>query len=258
MTVVVLMADAPVEGVACRELIEGTPLSPADGLALYNAVLKDVFETLAESTVDVLVNYPGPDDLPADVEPDRDPEVALRALAGTAVEPDRLDEFRFEVQVGSDFSAKAGNAVTHLLRDEERTSASVLRPCVPRLVRSVIDEAAIKLRRNDVVLGPAGDGEVYFAGFVEPIDFTDAFEENALETIASRAGEDGLTVDFARERELLHSPRALRSVVTRLRAELLAGNPVPEHTWGFIEDRGLRVEDGALVMESGQDVEAEN
>lgn len=258
MTQVVLMTDAPVEGVACRDLVDETPLSPADGLALYTALLKDVFETLAESTVDVLVNYPGVDDLPAHADPDRRPEVALRALAGTVVEPDRLEDFRFEVQVGSDFSAKAGNAITHLLRDENRTSASVLRPCVPRLVRSVVDEAAIKLRRNDVVLGPAGDGDgdVYFAGFVEPIDFEDAFEENALETIASRAGEAGLTVDFAREREVLHSARALRTVVTRLRAALLAGNPVPEHTWSFIEERGLRVEDGELVMEAEPGAEA--
>ncbi len=258
MTIVVLMADAPVEGVACRELVEETPLSPADGLALYTAILEDVFETLAESTVDVLVNYPPADDLPDDVaDPDRRPEVALRALAGTVVEPDRLDDFRFEVQVGSNFSSKAGNAITHLIRDEERTSASVLRPCVPRLVRSVVDEAAIKLRRNDVVLGPAGDGDVYFAGFVEPIDFADAFEANAMETIASRAGEEGLTVDFAREREVLDSARALRTVVTRLRAELLAGNPVPEHTWNFVEDRGLRVEDKKLVMTGEPDAEAD-
>lgn len=249
MTVVVLVADAPVEGVACEELVAETPLSESDGVALYRAVLKDVFATLADSTIDPLVNYPGPDDLPADAAPAEDPEAILRGLAASVVEPDRLSDFRFEVQIGSNFSAKAGNAITHLLEDEERTSASALRPCVPRLVRSVVDEAAIKLRRNDVVLGPAGDGEVYFAGFQDTIDFTDVFEEKALESVAGRAGDQGLTVDFARPREVLDSARSLRTVVTRLRAEMLAGNPVPEHTWAFIEDRGLRVEDGTLVMD---------
>jgi hypothetical protein len=250
VTVVVLIADAPVEGVACSDIVAETDLSPADGVELYQALLKDVFETLAESTVDVLVNYPAPDDLPPDVEPEMAPEVALKGLAGAVVDPDRLEDFRFEVQVGSSFSAKAGNAITHLLRDEEQHSAAVLRPCVPRLVRSVVDEAAIKLRRNDVVLGPARDGRVYFAGFTELIDFTDVFETNAQETIAGRAGEKGLTVDFARERAMLESARDLRSVVMRLRAEMLAGNPVPEHLWTFVEDRGLSVENGELVIES--------
>lgn len=250
MTVVVLVADAPVEGVACGDLVAETPLTAADGVDLYRAILKDVFATLGESTVDVLVNYPGPDDLPADAETSPSPEAALKGLAGSVVDPERLDDFRFEVQVGSSFSAKAGNAITHLLRDEDHHSASVLRPCVPRLVRSVVDEAAIKLRRNDVVLGPAPNGEVYFAGFTDLIDFTDAFETNPQETLAGRAGEKGLTVDFARERELLDSDASLRSIVVRLRAEMLAGNTVPQHLWSFVEDRGLSVEDDQLVVGS--------
>lgn len=247
MTVVVLMADAPVEGVACSELLAETPLSESDGVDLYRALLKDTFETLAESTVDVLINYPAPDDIPEDVTLDQQPEAELRAIAASVVDPDRLQDFRFEVQVGSNFSAKAGNAITHLIRDEEQHSAAVLRPCVPRLVRSVVDEASIKLRRNDVVLGGAGDGRIYYAGFTELIDFTDVFEENALEQVALRAGEEGLTVDFARDREVLNSVRDLRSIVTRLRAEMLAGNSVPTHLWQFIEERGLRVEDGKLL-----------
>lgn len=248
MTVVVLMADAPVEGVACRQLVEETPLSESDGVELYRAVLTDIFGTLAESTVDVLVNFPAPDDIPEGVTLDEQPEATLRALAGTVVDPERLDDFRFEVQVGSNFSAKAGNAITHLLRDEEYHSAAVLRPCVPRLVRSVVDEAAIKLRRNDVVLGAAGDGELYYAGFTDLIDFTDVFEENAVEEVSGRAGEEGLTVDFARDMDVLHSARDLRTIVTRLRAEVLAGKAVPEHLWTFIEETGLRVQDGEVEM----------
>ena len=248
MTVVVLMADAPVEGIACAELVEETPLTPADGLELYEAVLKDVYQTLAASSVDVLVNYPAQSDVSGGKESSLAPETALRKLAGEAVEPDRLADFRFEVQVGSDFSAKAGNAITHLLEDEEVTSAAVLRPCVPRLVRSVVDEASIKLRRNEVVLGPAGEGDVFFAGFTAPIDFEGVFEDRSLEEVAARAGDEGLTVDFVRNREVLRTARDFRSVVTRLRAAVLAGKPVPGHTWSFIEEQGLRVEGGELIV----------
>jgi hypothetical protein len=99
-----------------------------------------------------------------------------------------------------------------------------------------------------VVLGAGGDGELYFGGFRELIDFEDVLEENALEETALRAGEEGLSVDFARDREVLSTARDLRSVVTRLRAEVVAGNPVPEHLWEFIDDRRLRVQDGELVM----------
>ena len=248
MTVVVLMADAPVEGVACRQLVSETPLSPAEGVDLYKALLKDVYKTLSESTIDILVNYPSAEEIPPDADLPVAPETILRKLAGEVVEPDRLADFRFEVQVGSDFSAKAGNAITHLLREEEHHSAAVVRPCVPRLVRSVVDEGALKLRRNDVVLGPSDEGRIYFAGFTEPIDFEGVFEGQALEEVTARAGEEGLQVDFLRHRELLQSADDLRSIVTRLRAAVLAGKPVPEHTWSFIEERGLHVADGELVF----------
>lgn len=248
MTQVVLIADPPVEGVACRQIVEETQLSPGDGEALYRAVLKDVFTALGNSSIDVLVNYPAPDDIPEDVESDMDPEAELRGIAGTVLDAEQLREWRFEIQVGSNFSAKAGNAITHLLRDEEQHSAAVFRPCVPRLERGVVDEAAIKLRRNEAVLGPTGDGDIYFAGFREPIDFEDVFEDNALEEAALRAGEEGLGVDFAQYREVLHSARAFRSVVSRLRAAVAAGNPVPEHLWEFIAERGISASGGELEL----------
>lgn len=247
MTMVVVIADPPAAGAGdCADVVAETPLTSEDGVELYRALLKDAFDALAASNVDVLVNYPSEDDLPPDVDLEGSPEAVLRAIAGGVVDRDRFADFRFEVQVGSDFSATAGNAITHLLEREDQASAAVLRPCVTRLVRSVLDEASIKLRRSDVAIGPASEGAVYFAGFSEPIDFAGVFEENALEEVAGRAGEEGLTVDFVRDLDLIRSARDLRSVVTRLRAERLAGKPVPTHLWNFIEERDLAVEDGQL------------
>ncbi|MFB6266139.1 MAG: DUF2064 domain-containing protein [Halodesulfurarchaeum sp.] len=250
MTIVVLVADAPVEGVACRELLEDTSLSPAEGVDLYKAVLKDSFETLAASNADVLVNYPAADDVPEEIT--QQPEAILRSLAASVLDPDTLDDVRFEVQVGSNTSAVVGNAITHLLRDEDRTSATFLRPCVPRLERSIVDEASIKLRRSDVVLGPAADGEVYLAGFREPIDYTDVLEERAIEDIVRAAQAEEYTVDFLRDREVLTTGRDLRTVVSRLRAAHAAGKPVPTHLWEFIESRDVRVLDGEIVVGEGE------
>ena len=248
MTTVVVPAQPPIPGTVCQEIVAGTPLTPDDGAELYRAVLKDVFTALSESTVDVVVNYPPMEDVPDAADLEDSPEAILRGIAGAVVDPDRLEDVRFEVQVGSDFSAIVGNAITHLLETEEEASAAVLRPCVPRVVRSILDEAAIKMRRTEVVLGGAGDGDVYFAGFTEPIDFAGAFGDVPIETIAQRAGEQGLTVDFLRNRDVLRTPRDLRSVVIRLRANVLAEKPVPRYLWSFIEERGLSVSGGSLQV----------
>jgi 23S rRNA (uridine2552-2'-O)-methyltransferase len=48
----------------------------------------------------------------------------------------------------------------------------------------------MKLRRSEVVLGPADDGDLYFAGFKAPVDFEAAFE-------ALRPGAKGHEVDAA-------------------------------------------------------------
>lgn len=246
MTTVVLLPDPPVEGIACQRLVEETSLTPADGLALYRALLADTMVTLERSTIDILVNYPTQEDLPADADPE-DPKAELRKIAARAMEPDRFEGVRFEPQVGSDFSAKAGNAITHLVRDEDLQSAAVLRPCVPRLARSVIDEAALKLRRADVVIGPANRGEVYYAGFSDLIDFEGVFETRPLEEITRRAVEAGLEVDFQRSRELLWEPADLVGVLSRLNADTLAGKPVPEHTWETVQKREIAMRDGEFT-----------
>ncbi|MFB6109956.1 MAG: DUF2064 domain-containing protein [Halodesulfurarchaeum sp.] len=227
MTTVVLVADEPVEGVACGDLVEQTDLTPADGLALYRAVVGDTMATLARSTVDVLVNYPpGSED-------------DLREIAAEAMPADRFEAVRFEPQVGSDFSAIAGNAITHLIREEERQSATALRPCTPRLARSIVDEAALNLRREDVVLGPADRGQVYLAGFAELIDFADAFEGAPIEELTRRAREADLSVGFVRHRTLLSSASDLGTVRRRIEADRLAGKPVPERLWSVLQDRDL-------------------
>ncbi|MFW6383989.1 MAG: hypothetical protein ACOCZC_01155 [Halodesulfurarchaeum sp.] len=249
MTTVVLLPEPPVEGVACASLVKNSALTDADGVALYRAMLGDVLETLAGSTVDVLVNYPTAEDIPAGA--DADPESDLRAIAGKAMGPDRFEDVRFEPQVGSDFSAKAGNAITHLLREEEVQSAAALRPCVPRLVRSIVDEGALKLRRADVVIGPGPRGQVFFAGFSAPIDFAEAFADRPVETLTRRAREADLDVDFLRQRTILDRPSDLIGTLSRLQADVLAGKPVPERSWKTVQERGIDVRDGEVV--SGTD-----
>lgn len=251
MTTVIVLADPPVEGVACNELVEQTDLTPSDGLALYEALVADTMATLERSTVDILVNYPQADAIPGDAE-DIDPKARLRELTANAMTPDRFEEIRFEPQVGGNFSAKAGNAITHLIRDEDAQSATVLDPCVPRLARSIVDEGALKLRRADVVLGPAARGDVYFAGFSDLIDFTDVFETQPIEAVTREAIANDLAVDFLRTREVLSTPADLRGVLTRLNANTLAGKPLPEQFWKTIQEREIELRDGKITSAAAE------
>ncbi|MFB6133206.1 MAG: DUF2064 domain-containing protein [Halanaeroarchaeum sp.] len=249
MTVAVALVDPPREGLVFSELVSSTSLTPEAGASLYEAVLADFFATTAESNVDVLVNYPTPEMLPGDST--GSPEAEIRTVAASVLDGSDRTDLRFEVQVGSTRSARVGNAITHLLRDEEETSAAFVDHRVPLLERSLLDQAAIKLRRSETVLGPAPDGDVYFAGFTDPIDFTDVMDDGPLETIVSRSVDDGASVDFVEGREVLGIPRDLRSVVSSLRARRTAGMRVPTHTMAAIDEMGLRLAGNELVVENG-------
>lgn len=251
MTVAVALVDPPREGVVTRDVVDRTPLTPADGVALYEAMLADFFEVIPETNVDLLVNVPTEDQLPGDGS--GSPEAEIRTIAARTLDPGDLDDIRFEVQVGSTPSARIGNAITHLLRDEGETSAAFVDHRVPLLDRSVIDQAAIALRRNETVIGPAADGQVYLAGFKEPIDFTGVLADTPVEDIVSRSIDEDQQVDFLRRRDVVRTARDLRTVVSLIRARRMAGKSVPTHTAAVVEEMGLRVEDGGLVVERESD-----
>ncbi|MFB6082455.1 MAG: DUF2064 domain-containing protein [Halanaeroarchaeum sp.] len=248
MTVAVALVDPPREGLVCDDLVEQTPLSAADGAVLYDAMLADFFATMAETNVDLLVNYPAADDLPEGFR-EGDPEAEIRDVAASVLDDEDLEQVRFEVQVGSNRAARIGNAITHLLRDEGATSAALLDHRTPLLERSVVDEAAINLRRSETVVGPAADGQVYFAGFREPIDFADVFCGSPIENVVERSIDEGHTVDFVRRREVVTHPRDLRTVVSLLRARRAADSRVPSNTMRVVDDLGLRVADGDLFVD---------
>jgi hypothetical protein len=219
-------------------------------------MVSDALLAAAESGGDLLVNYRDDDQLPDEHVPEgADAEAAVRALVEDVLDEDQLEAARVEVQVGSSRSARVGNTVTHLLDAEEAGSVAVLEPEVPTLLRKDVDSAAMKLRRSETVLGPADDGDLYFAGFKTPVDFEGAFEAPALENVNARAVDAGHDVDFIASRRRVRSAGALRALVSELRARRAAGRLVPAYTTALVEDLGLRVdgddEDGepTLVVE---------
>lgn len=250
MTVVAVLVDPPRPGLVLPELAETSPLSEEEAAELYAALVKDTMSAVERSGGDLLVNY-RPESLLPDEYADAGDESAedeVRALAADALEDP--SSARFEVQVGSNFSARAGNTATHLLREEDVQSVAVTRGTAPFVFRATIDSAAMKLRSDPVVLGPSLGGRTYYAGFVEPVDYAGAFETPELETLVHRANDADLSVGFMEMQPSIERGSDLLSVVPAIRARWRASRIVPAHTAEFVVDRGLRVasEDGSPTI----------
>jgi hypothetical protein len=246
MTVVCLLCDPPRPGVVFERLVETSPLSASEAADLYAAACRDVAAAVEGSGGELLVNYRSGDSLPPD-ERGGDAEAALRE----AIEPalDDPDEARFEVQVGETFAGRAGNTITHLLEEEEATTAAAVEPSSALLSRPLIDTAAMKLRRHPVVLGPATDGRVHYAGFREPIDFEDAYVPPAVTTLVERARSAGLETDFLEYLPVIETGPDLAEVLALVRAREEAGRNVPEHTAAWFADADLELVAGTAGLE---------
>jgi len=237
MTTVAVMADPPVEGFVLSDLAEG-PLTDSERTALYTAMLSDVCRAVEASGAELLVNYRPDEQVPDGV----DSETAVRETVSEAL--DAPGEARYEVQVGSTPSARVGNTVTHLLEREGVKTAAAVDPTAPLLTRQLIDSAAMKLRSSAVVLGPTTDGRVYYAGFAEPVDFEDAYDTPAVETLTDRGKDAGWNVDFLPTTPVVETPADLRTAVPLVRARHRSERVVPPRTTALIEEFGLRVQAG--------------
>ena len=242
MTVVAVLADPPRPGLAFPELAATSPLTGAEAADLYAAVCKDTMRAVARSGGDLLVNYRPDDLLPEEFVTDTAAEAEVRALAADAL--DDVGAARFEPQVGSDLSARVGNAVTHLLREEGATSTAAVPVTTPLLTRPAVDQAAMKLRRSQVVLGPGNGGDVYYAGFTETVDFTESFSPPVVERIADLAAAEGYETDFLPMQPTLRTGDDLATLVSMLRARVTAERIVPEYTTTLCFELGLELDAG--------------
>ncbi|MEF8831476.1 MAG: hypothetical protein V5A23_08090 [Halobacteriales archaeon] len=247
MSVIVVPAAPPREGLVLPRLSETSPLSAAEAADLYEVMLQDVCRTVEESGGDLLVNYLPDDRIDERHRQDTPAEEAVRETVTEALDDPEFP--RFEEQVGSNYSARVGNTVTHLLEREGAKSVEVVRPTAPAIGRPGIDETAMKLRRRDVVLGASTGGRVYLAGFSDTIDFEDAFAPPPVETLAARGRAAGLDVDFIEFGTLVETGDDLASLTSLLRAHHEAGRIVPERTLAMIDQLGLVVGDGELRTE---------
>ena len=240
MTVIAVLTAPPREGLVGTELAATSPLTEAEAAEFYAATLKDAFLAADRSGGDLLVNYL-PDDLIAEeFHGEQSAEAEVRALVADALGD--TSDVRFEVQVGSTVDARAGNTVAHLLREEGVKSVAVVRGNAAFLTRTAIDSAAMKLRTNDVVLGPSTDGRVYYAGFTEDIDFDDAFAVPEVETLATHADDADLSIEYIPMQPVVETGDDLLTFLPLLESRITAERIVPKHVATLVREWGLRVE----------------
>jgi glycosyltransferase A (GT-A) superfamily protein (DUF2064 family) len=245
VTTVALLADPPRPGLVLPALAETSPLTDAECADFYAAMLQDAARAVERSGGDLLVNYRPDDLLPDEHVTDTASEAAVRALVAEALEDP--GEARYEPQVGSTLSARAGNTVSHLLREEGVQSVAVVRGNVPVLPRTVIDSAAMKLRSTPTILGPSTEGRVYYAAFADTLDFDGAFTDPEVETLTERALDAGHEVDFVAMHPTVETGEDLLTVLPALTARKRAGRLVPDHVSQFLGETGL-----AVVNEGGE------
>ncbi|ADD06890.1 uncharacterized protein Nmag_3340 [Natrialba magadii ATCC 43099] len=264
--IVVVSVDPPRPGLVLSSLVESTPLTDTDAVALYEAAVTDTLRAAEQSGGEVLLNYRDEDTLPAefgdnidtdtDTDADTDAEAEIRTLAADALESvaaaDSADDapVRFERQVGSTHAARIGNTVTHLLEREGADAVGVLEPTVPLVARTEIDGAAMSLRRHDTVIGPSSNGRAYFAGFSEPIDFTDAYETPAVSTLATQAAAADHRIGFAPMLPTIGTEAGLCATLAMLEARKQAGRLNAEATATVVSDLGLSVGDDEQLERS--------
>lgn len=246
MTVIAIIASPPREGLVLPELAETSPLTAAESAELYEALFRDTVLSVARSGGELLINFQSADDIPDAYQTDIDPEAELRAIVADTL--DDVSNVRFEPQVGSTTAARIGNTVTHLLREEGAKSVAAVPGTAPLMARTVIDTAAMRLRTNDVVLGPSLDGRVYYAGFTQPIDFADAYAPPTIETLADRAADADYETEFLPMQPVIERGSDLLSALPMLRSRFTAERIVPTYTSTFIHETGL-----AVVNDDGDD-----
>jgi len=245
-----LVVDPPRPGLAFPGLVDGQ-LSAEAAAALSAAAIMDAMVAAEGSGGELLVNYPTDEQLPAEHRTDTAPEEELRALAEEALEAP--EEARFEVQVGSSFAARVGNATSHLLTEEDETSVAVLSGNAPTLGRTALDGAAMRLRRTPVVIAPGSGGRVAYLGLSEPVDFEGAYDPPEVEDFARRGVEAGHEVEFLAHHPVVEDEAGLASLVAELLARERAGRIVPRFTAEVVDELDLHVvvEDGERRVRTG-------
>lgn len=237
MTTVAIMADPPIPGLVLRDLIGVVDLSADDVAKLYVAMFKDVMIAIEHSGGELLINYQSTENLPSEFNSDTDPADELASIATSVLD----GEPRLEKQVGSNKYERYRNTITHLLDVESVQSAAFVPACTPLMTRVIIDSAAMKLRRHEVVVGPTVNGDLYYAGFTAVPDLSIPRDISPVEAVARHAVKAGFMVDVLKDGHIVSDAGSLAELLLRVRTLRAANHPVPTFTAQWFDEHDIDI-----------------
>lgn len=229
-----VVVDPPRTGGVLTSLVESGAVSAADAATLYQGLVKDTLRNVETSGGELTVFVPPPDTASTGDGETTEPAAELRALGVESL--DDPDAVTIVEQTGGSKLARTADAIEWLTANTEEATVAVLDVRAPLLFRSVLDQAAMQLRRHDVVIAPSPHGRAAYLGLAESLDASDTEPALGIEALVAQATRANLSVGFLPVQPFLESTRDLAGLRSLLRARATADHVVPVHTFNALQE----------------------
>jgi len=156
LSCIILFIKAPIAGQVKTRLAKS--IGHDHVINIYKCFIKDIVGTAIQTSFQVKIFYypPGSEHL-------------IKNWVG--------NKFEYHIQIGSDLGEKMANAFRTVF-NKKINQAVLIGSDIPDLPKQFIEEAFLKLKSQDAVIGPSKDGGFYLIGFR-----SDAFIKNAFKDI---------------------------------------------------------------------------
>jgi glycosyltransferase A (GT-A) superfamily protein (DUF2064 family) len=235
---VLLFSKAPLKRFVKTRLQKQTSLDESEVVFLYEAFLKDVFQSALSSKAQrIYVSF----------YPEGKRDLIASSISGGEYQIDG-ERIVFFPQKGRDFDERFTNAVEKALMDSDKVV--VIGGDSPHIQPKTIDKALELLNKTEcMVLGPSREGGVYLVGVERPMDFTSVFTTGVeSENLAALAKKNAISLHLLEELTDIDVASDLADFICNIKAmEYAAGFSnfkLPKHSIRAVRKLGLSVNEG--------------
>ncbi len=232
MTTATVLLDAAMMRQIHGELTAETPLEPEETRDLLECAVRDTVVAVDASGANLVLAVT--DRTPTPIFEWDDIDAGVAELS---------DDCGIEREMGVVPVDRGGVNVASLLDAaiEERPgpSVSILRPISPLLQRRHLDGMTMRLRRDDVVLGPTTTSEWYAIGRGRDVSLGHIDTSPSLTGTALGVAEADVSIDLLPALPAITSVTGLAGTIALLEAYALAGRAVAPWTAQFLDDTEL-------------------
>ena len=212
-------------------IVDETPLSREQTTAILDGVVQDGLRAAHESGGPLSIWI---DESTRTVSEWNDPRGHARNLIEGAL-PSDAPMPEIDTESPTEYAAIAA-----AIERTNEASGAVLIPGTPFVQRRHIDEAAMRLRQTDVVLGPATAGTWYLFGHREEVEFSYPEDSYLSSTIARQATASDYSMNLLRTLPGIWDGNSLADAVTTLTIADYADLSVGPFTRAWLEQHSIQ------------------